>query len=124
MAPATHTAKLPQLKNGKRQSTGITSEQLLEMLKVGGKKKKLKQKKIREEESLQKAEENLVVNILHGHSALPRSPLFPLGFLREIKTPGIHRSVNRSGQKSKQRSRETRTRNDTSKNQAWKFIQP
>lgn len=88
-----------------------------------GEKKNLK-KKIREEESLQKAEENLVANTLHGHSALPRPPLFPPGFLREMKAPGIHRSVNRSGQKSKQRSRETRTRNDTLKNQARKFIQP
>lgn len=121
MAPATHTAKLPQPKNGKRQSTGITSELLLEMLKLG-KKKNLK--KIMEEESLQKAEENLVANTLHGHSALPRPPLFPPGFLRQMKAPGIHRSVNRSGQKSKQRSRENRTRNDTLKNQARKFIQP
>lgn len=80
MASVTHSAKLSQLKNGKRQSTGIISEPLLEILKL--------EKKIRGEESCQKAKKDLLAQKLHRHSAFPRPPLFPPHFLEEIKAPG------------------------------------
>lgn len=80
MASVTHSAKLSQPKNGKRQSTGITSEPLLEILKL--------QKKFRGKESLQKAKTSLQAQKSHRHSALPQPPLFPSHFLGEIKAPG------------------------------------
>lgn len=80
MASVTHSAKLSQPKNGKRQSTGIISEPLLEILKL--------EKKIRGEECCQKAKKDLLAQKAHRHSAFPWPPLFSPRFLEEIKAPG------------------------------------